>query len=202
MLKRGDILPKVAAGDPAAVGACIDEYAGMVMSLAQRYLGASRSEVDDAVQDVFIEVWRSAGRFTPGPGSSEAAFIATTAHRRLIDAQRRAAARPRPSQAVSTDQAGAHIEHKPALHNGSTGADDVRRAVQAIDTLPAPVRDVMVLSFFHGLSHARIAHSVGVPIGTVKTRLRRGLIEVRDRLRATIGPAHAEPTPAQKGGEP
>lgn len=159
----------------------------MVQGLARRYLALSQGDIDDAVQDVFIEIWRCAGRFTPGEHSSEAAFIATIAHRRLIDAQRRLASRPRPSEAASHD--GAIPARALSNHDGSDNEEDIRLAAEALDQLPDPLRDVMYLSFHSGLSHAGIAERVGLPIGTVKTRLRRGLHEIRLRLSAGTTPS-------------
>lgn len=165
----------------------------MVQGLARRYLALSHGDIDDAVQDVFIELWRCAGRFTPGEHSSEAAFIATIAHRRLIDAQRRLASRPRPSEAASHD--GAIPARASTPHARAENEDDIRLAAEALDQLPDPLRDVMYLSFHSGLSHAGIAQRVGLPIGTVKTRLRRGLHEIRMKLTSGVAPStgHGRP---------
>ena len=77
------VLPSVAAGDRSAMESCLQRYEGLVWSLARRMLGES-SEAEDAVQEIFIELWRSAGRFDPDEGS-EATFVATIARRRLVD---------------------------------------------------------------------------------------------------------------------
>jgi len=185
MVSPSPILPRVAAGDRAAVEACINEYAGLIQALAVRYLGHAGPDVDDAVQDVFVELWRCAGRFTPGEGSSEAAFIATIAHRRLIDAQRRKASGLRLVAAIESGTHAAPSSTARASDPGVHAEDDLRAAAAALNQLTEPVREAMYLSFFHGLTHSAIAHRTGVPVGTVKTRLRRGLVEVR---RAIFGP--------------
>jgi RNA polymerase sigma-70 factor (ECF subfamily) len=205
MVQRGSILTRVARGDPHAVAACIDEYAPMVRALATRYLGASGADADDAVQDVFVELWRCADRFKPAQGSSEAAFVATIAHRRLIDAQRRRAARPTTvGDALVFD---AHAATPPptgrpseSQHAAAHAEDDLRLAHHTLGQLPDPVREAMYLSFFHGLTHSAIAQRTGVPIGTVKTRLRKGLVEVRRAiLGEAAGPAPELPTSKQGG---
>jgi RNA polymerase sigma-70 factor (ECF subfamily) len=81
------ILVRVAAGDGTAVRACQDTFGGLVWSIARRMLGAT-AEAEDAVQEVFIELWRSAGRYDPERGT-EVQFVATIARRRIIDRVRR-----------------------------------------------------------------------------------------------------------------
>ena len=82
------ILQRIADGEHSAVVACVDEYGGLIWRLARRYLGQSNGEVEDGVQEVFIELWLAAEKFDPSRGS-EPAFVATIAHRRLTDYQRR-----------------------------------------------------------------------------------------------------------------
>ncbi|MGH7130709.1 MAG: RNA polymerase sigma factor [Phycisphaerales bacterium] len=178
----GTFLERIAGGDAAAVGPCLDEYGSMVLGLAQRYLRPLGEDVEDAVQEVFVEVWKHAARYNPQLGS-EASFIATIGHRRLIDRQRRAAAR----RAVSADDAGV-LETKPATREGPGVSEEALRAAAAFEGLEPGEKQVIWLSICHGLSHERIASAVGIPLGTVKTRVRRGLRRLRETLeRGTIG---------------
>ncbi len=171
------LLPKVAQGDAAAIRACVEEYGPLVYRLASRYLSARPQDVEDAVQDAFIEVWRSASRFDPALGS-EAAFIATIAHRRLTDTQRRVRARAAREAKVAEQAAAPRAIATPGLPM------DARAVAAAFDGLPEDERVVLFLHYHRGLSHSELAAATQSPIGTIKTRLRRGLA----RLAAVLNP--------------
>ena len=94
-------LQRIAAGDGASVQECLDRYGGLVWSIARR-LAPTAQDAEDAVQEIFLDVWRNAGRFDPEIGS-EATFIATIARRRLLDQRRRASRRLDPEPLVSED---------------------------------------------------------------------------------------------------
>ena len=183
-------LERIARGDASAVAPCLDEYGPTVLAIANRYLRAMGEDVEDAVQEVFVEVWKHAARYNPQLGS-EASFIATIAHRRLIDRQRRAATR----RAVSVDDAGV-LQTKPATREGPGVSEEALRAAAAFEGLEPGEKQVIWLSICHGLSHERIAAAVGIPLGTVKTRVRRGLRRLRESLeRGAIGAQGTGVTP-------
>jgi len=159
------------------VDACVREYGGLVWRLARKYLDQVPAEVEDAVQDVFLEIWLSAARFDPGKGR-EAAFVATIAHRRLIDRQREITTRRKHHKRA------AEQEHAPRLSEEAPGVaveDQVRLAV-AFNSLPAVERDALWLSVYRGLSHREIGLATELPIGTVKSRLRRAMIRLTEML--------------------
>jgi RNA polymerase sigma-70 factor (ECF subfamily) len=167
----GDVLPRVAAGDQAAVRECLSRYGGLVWSLARRLLGPSDAE--DAVQEVFVDLWKSAGRFDAGRGS-ELTFVGALARRRLID-RRRAAGR-RPELAPLPDSL-------PAADDDTVERrDEADRAWQAVGELGDAERRVLTLAIRGGLTHDEIARATGLPLGTVKTHARRGLQRVRELL--------------------
>lgn len=154
---------------------CIDQYGALVWSLARR-LTPTDAEAEDAVQDIFIDVWRSADRFDPAV-ASETTFIAMIARRRLIDRRRRAGRRPRTEPIGEPTAPGA---------DGAARRQDVREeaslASRAFESLSPDQQRVLRLSIFQGLSHERIARAMGIPLGTVKTHARRGLMRVREIL--------------------
>lgn len=163
------ILQQLAAGDETAVARCLEEYGGLVWSLASKYLDGRRSEIEDAVQDAFVTVWQSASRFDPAKGS-EAAFVATLARRRIIDARRRAEARQDlagRAEARGTDEA-------PRLTD-----EDVSRLGDRFVQLPAEERTALWFVVSRGMSHREIAVVTDVPVGTVKSRLRRALLRLQ-----------------------
>lgn len=172
------ILARVAAGDGDAVRECLDEFGGLVWSLARRFL-SNRQDAEDAVQEIFISIWHSAARYDPSMGS-EATFVAMIARRRLIDRLRK----PSLAEVELRDGRAEAPEHGAgaALAVG----DDVRRAETAISELGADQQRVLRLALIEGLSHEKIATATGLPLGTVKTHVRRGLIKLRERLDTSV----------------
>lgn len=170
------ILQRIAEGDPSAVAACVDEYGGLAWRLAQRYLGRAPAEIEDAVQEAFVEIWLSAKRFDPARGS-EPAFVATIIHRRLIDHQRRVTSRSATQREASTETMAA-----PKSIAALLPASDSKQVATAFDKLPDDERVALWMSVCGGLSHSQIATATQSPIGTVKTRLRRGMARLGETL--------------------
>lgn len=169
----------------SAVRHCIDQYSGLVWSLARRLL-SNAAEAEDAVQEVFIELWKSAGRYDPSV-ASEPAFIAMIARRRLIDRRRRLSRRVDSTTAVPVEDVDVESELK-------TGpeveiAEEAARAAAAIRTLKPEQQRVLRMAVCDGWSHQQIADKLHIPLGTVKTHVRRGLIRVREMLDADASPA-------------
>ena len=174
---RATVLQRIAQGDQSAVAACLDEYGNTVWLIARRYLSGMGEDMEDAVKDVFVEVWRSAYRFNPSI-ASEAAFIATIAHRRMISRQRRASRRRTIALGSIAEPALVKIKDLPLLH------DEARAAAAAFQKLEDDEKHLLWLSIQSGLTHERIAQATSLPLGTVKTRIRRGLIHIRAMLAA------------------
>lgn len=168
------LLHRVSRGEDAAVSECIERFGGLVWTLAQR-VGLPRSEVNDAVHEVFTELWRCGGKYDPSI-ASETAFVATIARRRLID-RRRAVARRSSPQVITESAAVA-----PVTQPRSMVSDESARALAAFQELTPEQQRVLRLSVYEGLSHDLIARSIGMPLGTVKTHARRGLIRLRELL--------------------
>ena len=162
------LLWRVAGGDPQAVRDCIAQYGGLVWSVARRFEGA---DAEDAVQEVFLDLWKSAARFDPQI-ASEPAFVAMIARRRLID--RRRTRRRRPTTETITAE--------PAVGDAAPDAcAEASQAARALQRLRPEQRQVLVLSS-HGMSHGEIAEQTGMPLGTVKAHARRGLLSIRAAL--------------------
>jgi len=171
-----NILQRVASGDTDAVAACIDRFGGLVWGLARQLLRRPE-EAEDAVQEVFIELWKSAGRFDPAI-ASETTFVAMIARRRLIDIHRRIARRPADA-AVSADEL--PIE-APQFTAQVEIREEAARAAAALNQLRPEQRRVLQLAVCQGWPHQVIADRLGLPLGTVKTHVRRGLIKIREEL--------------------
>lgn len=172
------LLPRVATGDEQAVRECIDRFGGLIWSLARRMVPR---EAEDAVQEIFVEIWKNAYRYDASV-ASETAFVAMIARRRLIDRRRRLERRPEESALM--DDGPARDE---GLRPPSELSEDAQRATAALNQLSSEQQRVLRLSIYRGLSHERIATVTGLPLGTVKTHARRGLMRIRDILNIESG---------------
>lgn len=181
------LLHRVAAGEPGAVADCVACYGAVVWSLARRL---SPDDADDAVQEIFIDLWRSAGRFDPGM-QSEVSFVAMIARRRLIDRRRQRQRRP----------AAASLDGLDPVAPGLPAEDRAEAAIalRALDGLRPEQREVLVMSAVQGLSHEEIAREKQLPLGTVKAHARRALMRVRAML---LGEPPDDETGGAGRGEP
>ncbi len=177
------ILERVADGEDAAVEACVDTYGGILWSIARRYV-KTHTDAEDAVQDIFIELWKQAEKFDPGR-SSETTFVTMIARRRLID-------RLRKRQPVG-DGGGVSVEDVEIPQLASTPlletSEEAEKALLCIEKLSAQQQNVINLSIHHGASHRCIAEQLAMPLGTVKSYARRALIQLRDCMQKRSNPA-------------
>lgn len=167
----------MSAGDGEAVRECLARYGGLVLALARRLLPPG--EVEDAVQEVFIELWQQAGRFDP-LRAQERTFVTLITRRRCIDRLRRRGAGPR-LEPISAAETAAH-ELDPS--RPAEVREESARVRALLGDLSEDQRRVLRLSIHEGLSHSEIAAHTGQPLGTVKTHIRRGLIAVRQLMEA------------------
>ena len=182
---REPLLQRVASGDQQAMSELLDRYGGLVYSLARRFC-VEASEVDDAVQDVFVALWQTAARFDAKLGAEET-FVSMVTRRRLIDRRRRTMRR-REGQ-VDAD-VGLMRDHSPEVAAATVAerSEEIERAKQVIETLRPDQQRCLRMSIYDGLSHDEIATATGIPLGTVKTHVRRGLIALRGALQRTEKP--------------
>jgi RNA polymerase sigma-70 factor (ECF subfamily) len=170
------LLKRVAAGDMSAMQECLDEYGGLVWSLARRFC-ASPADAEDAVQEVFIALWENAGRFDESKGA-EVTFVAMIARRRLIDSGRKTQRR----QAAMERAREQHREDADSFEEKIATSDEAEQAMEALERLSPDQQKVLKLAIHRGLTHDEIAQTTGLPLGTVKTHARRGLIRIRELL--------------------
>jgi RNA polymerase sigma-70 factor (ECF subfamily) len=169
------ILARIAKGDETAVQECIDKYGNLIWSLAKKFT-ARADDAEDAVQEVFMEIWQNAGRYDSSR-SAEITFISMLARRRLIDRLRKTYRQP----AVQSIED--YIETAPNVFETQIHTKiQARRTVNAIRTLRPEQRELVLLSIYEGMSHSEIASAKSMPLGTVKTHIRRGF----DKVRAVI----------------
>jgi RNA polymerase sigma-70 factor (ECF subfamily) len=182
------ILARVARGDANAVRECIDEFGGLVWAIARR-MARTRADAEDAVQEIFVDVWKSAGRFDPAQGS-EKVFVTTIARRRLIDRLRRT----RMSHLHDSEEV---LEDVRWAHSGDSGevALEAERAAAVVARLRPDQRKVLRMGLLEGMTHSEIARATGMPLGTVKTQMRRGLIQVRQWMKIEAPATTSEALP-------
>jgi RNA polymerase sigma factor (sigma-70 family) len=169
-----DILPKVAAGKVRAMEQCIVKHGGIVWTIIRRYL-KDQAEAEDLVQEVFTEIWKKASAFNPAI-AAESTFVGMIARRRAIDFLRRQGRQP----CFETLDAAESLAHDP--WETSTVTRDPEAVRSSLASLPADTRELFHLFFDNGFTHPEIAEKTGLPLGTIKTRLRRGLITLRELL--------------------
>ena len=169
------ILKRIAAGDKTAVQDCLDNYGGLVWSLARR-MSPNTDEAEDAVQEIFIDVWKNAARFDEAQ-SSETTFVAMIARRRLIDRLRKTNRQP------NVDSLDDILAEPASVTNLDMQVGvEAKEAAAAMKNLRPEQRQILHLSIVQGYSHQEIADALDMPLGTVKTHARRGLIQVREFL--------------------
>jgi RNA polymerase sigma-70 factor (ECF subfamily) len=171
------ILERIAGGDQSAVQQCIDTYGDLIWSLARRFL-RNDADAEDAVQDIFIDLWGSASRFDRNV-ASEIAFVSTIARRRLIDRLRQV--KRRPGMDSLDDEETGELK-QPVVLPQLEEESDVAVVERVLGTMEPQHREILALSLYEGYSHSEIAERLSLPLGTVKTRVRRGLIYIREQL--------------------
>lgn len=171
----GLILAQVAKGDHAAFSTVYDQAAPAVLGIVRRVL-RDPAQSEEVMQEVLLEIWRTAARFDPSSGSA-AAWIMTIAHRRAVDrvrTEQRAAERELRAATASiaydevSDAALTSLEHQRVRH--------------CLDGLTDLQRESVTLAYYGGHSYREVAQLLGVAVGTIKTRMRDGLIRLRDCL--------------------
>lgn len=168
------ILPRVAAGEQRAMNLCIDQYGPLVWGLVRRYV-KDTAAAEDLVQEVFTEIWKKAASFNPAV-ASESTFIGLVTRRRSIDFLRRQGRQPGFEPLDAAVSVPLPESSTPSI------SCDPETVKSSVASLPADTRELFKLFFEDGFTHPEIAEKTGLPLGTVKTRLRRGLITLRDQL--------------------
>jgi len=167
------ILPRIARGEEFAVEEFMSSYGNLVWALAKRFTNNSE-DAEDAAQDIFLEVWQNAGRYDCAK-SAESTFITMIARRRLIDRLRKTYRQPQ-TQSIENS-----FEIQAATGDKQLQAKvEAKQAVKAMSQLRPEQRNLMLMTIFDGLSHGEIAKITGMPLGTVKTNIRRGFNRMRE----------------------
>ncbi len=179
MNRDNSVLQRIAGGDQSAVRECIEIFGPLVWGMARR-MSRTPADAEDATQEIFIEIWRSASRFSAALGTDRV-FIATIARRRLIDRLRGKSSQ---RSTVSLETLDFLPEHE--VSGAAESSYDVEQASRALNQLQSSHRVVLELALVEGLSHSEIAARLHLPLGTVKSYIRRGLVRVRELINISV----------------
>ncbi|HMC74019.1 MAG TPA: sigma-70 family RNA polymerase sigma factor [Terriglobales bacterium] len=175
-LSDGDLLERIAGRDTGAFEELYQRYARSVFGLALRRLG-DRMRAEDAVQETFAAVWRSARTYRPDRGAG-APWLYAVARNAIVDRSRSRAEPPGEAPDVPSNEPGPD-ERAEASYTSW-------RVHRALEELPLTERDVIELAYYGGLSQSEVADFLGIPLGTVKTRTRAGLGRLADLLEGEL----------------
>ncbi|MFI6318472.1 ECF RNA polymerase sigma factor SigK [Nonomuraea sp. NPDC050556] len=171
----GDLLSRVARGDEAAFERLYDRLSGPVFGLVRRVV-RDRAQAEEVTQEVLVEVWRTAARYDASKGTAQA-WVLTMAHRRAVDRVRSAQAAADRDHRVGTSQF--EVDHDQVIEEVTVRLEGerVRRCLGGLTDIQ---RQAVTLAYYGGYSYPEVAGLLKVPLGTIKTRMRDGLVRLRD----------------------
>lgn len=176
-----ELLSRMVQGDSAALGCFYDQHSGTLFALACRILGDSK-EAEDVLQEVFLQIWDKAAAFNPAMGRPLTWALTLTRHKaidRLRASQRRHARLVAETETDKVEDYPAPAASAPELARVSEQGELIRSALAG---LPLQQRRAIELAFFEGLSQTEIATVLNEPLGTIKARIRRGMLKLRAEL--------------------
>jgi RNA polymerase sigma-70 factor (ECF subfamily) len=178
-LRDGQLVEFVARKDASALEALYERYGRAAYSLARRIL-TDDTLAQDVVQEVFLSLWRNAGRFDAGRGTV-ATYLLSMTHHRAVDVVRR---EEHLRRRWRTSDEGLELEPdpKPGVEDQVEASERQADVRAALGELPAAQREALLLAYFGGYTQREVAALVGVPLGTVKTRMAAGMRKMKQAL--------------------
>ena len=172
-----ELLQRSSRGDEAAFAQVYDATSSRAYGLALRVV-RNPAQAEEVVQEAYLDAWRSSSRYEPSRGSA-LGWLLTIVHRKAVD-------RVRSAEAASHRDATYHRETQQVEHDQTAESAhaslEAQRVRGAVATLTAVQREAVELAFFGGYTHTEVATMLDVPVGTAKTRIRDGLIRLRDAM--------------------
>ncbi|WP_028653649.1 ECF RNA polymerase sigma factor SigK [Nocardioides halotolerans] len=172
-----DLLRACGRGDQSAFAQLYDATASRAVGLAVRVV-RDPAQAEEVAQEAFLEIWKTSGRFDPAKGSP-LGWLLTIVHRKAVD-------RVRSAEASTRRDTTYHQRNQPVEHDSTaeaaTASLEARRVRQALTGLTPVQREALELAYFGGYTHTEVATMLELPVGTAKTRIRDGLIRLRDTM--------------------
>jgi RNA polymerase sigma-70 factor (ECF subfamily) len=175
-----ELLRRIGAGDRAAFLRLYDRYSALLFSIATRVLG-DRKEAEDVLQEVFLQIWRRADDYDPGLGTA-ASWVAAMARNKAIDRLRARVRRSQLAEEIALEVSPFADQPDTAANEFLYGRERAQAIRAAVDGLPQEQRLAIELAFFSGLSQSEVAARLQQPLGTIKARIRRGMLKLREQL--------------------
>jgi len=173
----GELLKACGRGDESAFARLYDATSTRVVGLALRVV-RDRAQAEEVAQEAFLDIWKNSGRFDPAKGSP-LGWLLTIVHRKAVD-------RVRSAEASTRRDTSYHQQNQPIDHDSTaeaaTASLEATRVRTALADLTTKQREAVELAFLGGYTHTEVAAMLDLPIGTAKTRIRDGLIRLRDAL--------------------
>jgi RNA polymerase sigma-70 factor (ECF subfamily) len=177
-LQDEEVIARLQEGESWAMSVLYDRYARLVFSLALKVLN-DPAAAEEAMQEVFVKVWRRAGDYQPDRGKFSS-WLTGIAHPQAIDDLRRRHVRP---EAAGDEEAAAEVEDSaPVPFDRAVQSIEHQQIQEALACIPAEQRSPIELAYFEGLTQQEIAVRLGEPLGTIKTRMRLGMQKLKDLL--------------------
>ena len=172
-----ELLKRSGRGDEAAFAELYDATSARAYGLAVRVV-RNPSQAEEVIQEAFLELWRTASRFDSAKGSA-VSWVLTLVHRKSVDRIRSAEASTR--RDTVWHHGSQDVEHD-STAEAAQASMEARRVRQALDSLTEVQREALELAYFKGYTHTEVATMLDLPVGTAKTRIRDGLIRLRDTM--------------------
>ena len=176
-------LRRIADGDRSAFADFYDQYSGLLFAIALKVLNDGK-EAEDVLQEVFMQIWNKAGAYNPLLGKP-ASWAVTLTRNKAIDRIRAAQRRFRLIEQAAVE-ADVRPDNSPSANEKLHGKENAQLIRSVVAALPADQRRAIELAFFSGLTQDEISQQLQEPLGTIKARIRRGMLKLREKLEGFI----------------
>ncbi len=178
-----ELLRRMAGGDRSAFSDFYDQYSGLLFSIAVKVLNDPK-EAEDVLQEVFMRIWNKADAYDPVLGKP-VSWAVTLTRNKAIDRIRASQRRSRLLE-QATVEAGVLPDNSPSANERLHGRENAEIIRSVVAALPSDQRRAIELAFFSGLTQDEIAKTLQEPLGTIKARIRRGMLKLREKLEGSI----------------